>query len=345
MSDSSTEEKSLPASQKKLRDARQKGQLAKSNDFVMTLGLGCAIAYVWLNFSATIETFQQVMILSTSLFDAPFDDAMRQIGTTLTLGLVKNLGPFFIMLIVAGFVANILTNRGIIFSIEPLIPKMDRINPSEGLQRIWSIKSLTELVKSLVKIIALVAAIALVNSNTANELVRLPQCGLDCTAGGFAYLIMKTAVVALIVFVIAGALDIIIQQWLFQRDMRMTKSEMKQEIKSMMGDPKIKAAHKRIRKEMATARKIGVRQASVLIFGGGIAIGVRYVKDDTHVPLIVSRSAGERSVQMLREAQAFGIPIYQDSLLSRMLYNDLRAGKFIGKAHFDATARALMAAQ
>lgn len=345
MSDNSSEEKNLPASQKKLKDARKKGQIPKSNDFVMTWGLVCAIAYLWLNFTSISETLQDTIILSAGMLNTPFDAASKQIATNLFNGLLLSIAPFFLILVIAGVGANLLVNRGVLFSVDPLIPKMERISPSAGLKRIWSAKSLTELVKSLVKIFALVAAVALVNTDTANELVRFPRCGLDCTIGGIAYIIMKTVVVVLIVFIVAGLVDILIQQWLFQREMRMSQSEMKQEVKGMMGDPKVRAAHKRIRKEMANSRKIGVRQSSVLIFGGSVAVGVRYVKGDTHVPLIVARAAGEKSVQMLREAQTYDIPVYQDEMLSRMLYNDLKAGSFIDNQHFDATARALMASK
>jgi len=344
MSGETSEEKTLNASQKKLNDARSKGQLAKSNDFIMMLGLVSSTLYIWLSFPRISANFKKLMIDTMDLSFVQFDLHLARLFQNAVIIIGEAVIPFFLIIFISSILGNLFLNKGFIFSTDPLMPKMERINPMAGFKRMLGMKSQVELIKSILKIIILIGAITVVNLNTTNEIVRFANCGLNCAVGGMIYVIMKTLIVCLLVFIISGIIDVLLQQSIFLRDMRMTKTEQKQEIKNAMGDPRIKSAHKRIRNESANARRLGIRQSSVVVFGNGFAVGVRYVKGETQIPLIVARHKGDKVMSTLREARNFDVSVYEDATLAKMLYEDLRPGNFIQNKHFDSTAKAIMSA-
>ena len=133
------------------------------------------------------------------------------------------------------------------------------------------------------------------------------------------------------------------QRWLFRRDMRMSKTDAKREWKDMEGDPQIRGAQKQLRQEAAQdgTPRMGFGMATVLIYGNGFAVGLRYVQGETLLPLVVGKISGDTATELVNLVMANDGPLYYDSVLATQLYTELKISAEIKLRHFDDVSRAL----
>ncbi|NVL27301.1 translocation protein in type III secretion system, RhcU, partial [Pseudomonas syringae pv. actinidiae] len=204
--------------------------------------------------------------------------------------------PVVAVTVGAVILTNIVTMRGVVFSVEPIQPDIKRINPGEGFKRIFAMRNLIEFLKGLVKVVLLGLAFYVVGRQALQALMESSRCGEGCIESTF-YLVLKPLVfTVLAAFLLVGAVDVLMQRWLFGREMKMSHSEQKRERKDVDGDPMIKRERQRQRREMqALATKLGLGRASLLIGdSGGWVVGVRYVRGETPVPIVVCRRRAAR---------------------------------------------------
>lgn len=344
MSGDSSEEKTLPPSQKKLRDARNKGQIAKSRDLVSALGLAVATAFLWSRSGTLTNEWREVLLYADRVQNEPFSVAVPQVGASLAALASRTVLPLLAFVIAAGLVGSVLANGGVVFSLDPLTPKLDHLNPFAGLKRIFGVKALVELAKTLVKALLLGGALLLVFLGTWNTLVLLPTCGIGCldfVVGTQTKLLFAIAVGA---FLAAGILDMLIQRWLFLRDMKMSTSELKREFKEQEGDPHVRGAHRRHRQEDAQLPPTGLKRATILIRGRAVAVGLRYVPGEGGVPIVVCRAKGAQAEVMIEAAAELGIPRAPDHGLAASLVKTVPPGTALPNRYFDRAARAIYAA-
>ncbi|GLR45963.1 putative translocation protein y4yO [Mesorhizobium amorphae] len=342
MSDTS-EEKNRPPSPKKLKDARKKGQVANSADFVRAASTCAGLGYLWFEASAIEDKCQEALLLTDKLQDLPFNSAIQQALVVLTELAVSTVGPFLATVVVAAVLSGLLANRGLVISFEPMAPKFDKINPFKGLKRIASMRSLAELVKTLVKVIVLSAIFLFVVLGMWKTMVYLPICGAGCL--GFVFTEVKLLIgIAAGAFLVAGLIDLLIQRALFLRDMRMSDTEMKREMKEQQGDPELKRERRRLREEMAGEPPVGVRRATLILRGRSAVVGLRYVRGEIGVPVLVCRGKGEAASRLTDEARALRLPIVYDDGLAGQLIPTAKLGKPIPKQYFEPVAKALYTA-
>lgn len=344
MSGDSSEEKTLPPSQKKLRDARKKGQIAKSRDLVSALGLLAATAFLWARSESLVDEWRQVLLNAERLQNDPFGVAAPQVAATLAGLSARTVLPLLGAVVAAGIVGSVVANRGLVFSLDPIKPNLEHLNPIEGLKRMFGVKALVELAKTLAKAVLLGGALFLVFLGTWNTLVLLPAGGLaalDFVVGTQAKLLLGIAVGA---FLAAGLIDVLIQRWLFLRDMKMSASELKREFKEQEGDPHVRGAHRRQRQEGAQLPRTGLKRATILIRGRGVAVGLRYVPGEGGVPIVVCRAKGAGAEVMIEAAAELGIPRAPDHGLAAALAKKVAPGSALPNRFFDRAARAIYAA-
>ncbi|OAF03752.1 EscU/YscU/HrcU family type III secretion system export apparatus switch protein [Bradyrhizobium centrolobii] len=335
-----TEEKELPPTPKKLRDARKKGQSPRTADFVSAVsacvGLGC----LWLRAGLIKDEWHQAIRLVDKLQRQPFHIAVeRALGGLIELA-VATVGPFLGTTVGAAILAGFLANGGLTFSFEPLKPNLEKMDPIKGLKRIATMRSLIELGKTLVKIFVLGASLLLTIIGSWKALVHLPACGMDCF--GVVFTEVKLLIgIAVGAFLIGGLTDLLIQRWLFLRDMRMTKTEAKRESKEMQGNPEVKREHRRLREQAANEPPLGIHRATLILVGQAMLVGLRYVRGETGVPVLVCRGEGEAASVLLAKARTLRLCIVQDHVLTRQLIHNAKLGNAVPAQHFEAVARAL----
>ena len=242
-----SEEKSLPVSAKKLRDARKKGQVSKSQDLVTGLViLSCTLYLV----ATSAELEQQVrafLELVARVYVEPFETVWPRIMGMAQSLLVRAVVPILAVTVVVVSLTNILVMGGAVFAVEPILPQFERISPVAGLKRIFSMRSLIELIKALLKMLALGVAFVLVYRNGLQNLMESSACGTACLYSSFFQLLTPLVITGIAAFLLVGAVDVLIQRWLYAKDMRMSKSDQKREHKDMDGDPLIRRERNRQR--------------------------------------------------------------------------------------------------
>ncbi|WP_296180689.1 EscU/YscU/HrcU family type III secretion system export apparatus switch protein [Pseudomonas sp. UBA1879] len=346
MADSS-EEKSQPATDKKLRDARQKGQVAKSQDLVS----GMVILFCTLCISILLPQAQAqvtaLLDMVALIYIEPFHsvwprvlDTAEQLVLTLTL-------PVVAVTVAVVVLTNIITMRGMVFSVEPIKPEFKRINPAEGFKRIFSMRSFVEFLKGLVKLVLLALAFYVVGRHALQALMESSRCGAGCIESTFFLVLKPLMFTVLAAFLLVGGVDVLMQRWLFGRDMKMTRSEQKRERKDVDGDPLIKSERQRQRREMqALATKLGLARASLMIgTTDSWVIGVRYVRGETPVPVVVCRAEPEEAGAMLVQAATLGIAHAMDPALASEIARRSVPGDPVPDTTFQAVADLLVAAR
>jgi type III secretion protein U len=345
---SSTEEKSQPASEKKIRDARNKGQTARSQDLVAAIVLTvCSIYLAWVG-PGLIQRMQDLFDDAAASHAMVFDEALaREAGKAIALASDIVL-PLLMLTVTAVVVTSILVTRGVVFSAEPIKPQFERINPAEGIKRIASMRALIEFAKNLFKVVALAAFLISIYRWRLQEIVSASQCGMDCIARTAKHLLGPLVLTTVIAFLVTGVIDVRLQTWLFRREMRMTHGEKKRERKDTDGNPEIKRERQRLRREDRVQSAERGMQHATLVLGGADTwlIGLRYVRGVTPVPVVVAREEPGHGAAALHVAQSLNISIAEHSAtLAAELARRARPGMAIPSAYFQPVADLIVKSQ
>ncbi|MBM2715376.1 EscU/YscU/HrcU family type III secretion system export apparatus switch protein [Mesorhizobium caraganae] len=342
MSDTS-EEKTRAATPKKLSEARKKGQIPRSADFVRAVATCAGLGYIWLRGSVILDKCHEALLLTGNLQNLPFNVAVRQALVLLTELSLETVGPLLGTLVAAVILAGLIVNGGFVFSLEPMKLNFEKIDPFQGLKRMASARSAVEVGKTLFKVLVLSTTFLLFLLGTWKTMVYLPVCGMGCIGFVFteAKLLMAIGAGALLV---GGLIDILLQRALFLREMRMTKTEVTRELKEQQGTPELKRQRRRLRDESAGEPPLGVHRATLIFKGRAILVGLRYVRSEIGVPVLVCRAEGEAASDRLNEARALRLHIVDDHVLTHQLISTTKLGDAVPTQHFEPVAKALFAA-
>lgn len=340
-----TEQKSLPASQKKLRDARRKGQVSHSRDLVTGFTLALMFIYLLIVWPTLGDRLHELVAFVSQSVDRPFGEAgSRAVQLAINILLLTTL-PVVAIIVVGDLVSGMVSTFGPVFSFDPVKPKFDHINPAEGLKRIFSLRNAVEFAKAAVKVATLGTAFFLIMRSTIEPLFETPVCGERCLVAATVAAVEPLAATAAVAFVAIGLADLLIQRRLFLRDMRMTRTESKREYKDLEGDPLIRGERRRVRAQFATRNvRVGIQQAVIAIMHEDQIVGLRYRPGETPVPLVVCKGHGEAGRAMLAEARQRGIPIFDNPTFAAALAARHRTGETIGADLFKVAAETLVAA-
>ena len=342
MSKDELEEKTLPASHKKLQDARRKGKVSTSKDLVSGFTMLAAVLYLLYAWPTMRDRVIQLIDVVSTSTDRPFSEVLQRAVYGTIEVLVMTTVPLVVVVFAVGVMIGMLGTLGPVFSFENVKPEFDHINPMQGAKRIFSTRNLIEFVKSLAKVAVLTAAFWIVLRGFIPPLFQAPSCGESCLGPMVISTLQPLAVTAVIAFVVIGVLDMPLQRHLFLREMRMTRTEKKRELKDLEGNPLIKSERRRIQSMLATRQvRKGVRYAVVVIAHEDRVVGVRYHREEAPVPLIVSKGRGQAGDEMLAEARRLGIPVVEDASMVDGLIGTA-IGDRIPQDLFPAVARLLV---
>jgi type III secretion protein U len=340
-----TEEKSLPATAKKLREGRKKGQVEKSHDLVAAIAVAAAVLYVYFIVPRVDVYARELIDVGVRIYREPFVELWPHALELALRVLVITILPMVVIVFVVVAIASLAAMRGPVFSIDPIKPNMDHVNPVKGFQRIFSAKSVVEFAKAVFKVTVLAVAIVAVFRAGMQTLFESPRCGAVCVYDAFFSMLKPILIVTLVAFIVIGIIDVALQRWLFLREMRMTKTEFKREMKDVEGDPLIKRERQRRLREMGNRLvKVGLRNASLLLGrSDGFAVGLRFVRGETPVPVIVCRAGPGDAQVLITEAVLLGIPVVEEAQLARSLGTTCKVGDPVPDAAFQPVADILVA--
>ena len=340
-----TEQKSLPASDKKLRDARRKGRVSSSRDLVGGFTLTLMFIYLLIVWPTLGGRLQELLAFVSESVNRPFAEAgSKAVQLAIDVMLLISL-PFVAIVAVGDLVSGMASTFGPVLSFDLVKPKFEHINPAEGLKRIFSARNAVEFAKAAVKVTTLAAAFFLTLRGAIEPLFETPACGERCLVTAAVATVKPLAATAAIVFMAIGLADLLIQRRLFLRDMRMTRTEAKREHKDLEGDPLIRGERRRMRVQFATQTvRVGIRQAVLAIVHEDQFVGLRYRPGETPVPVVVCKGHGETGRVMLAQARQLGIPIIDNATFAAALLARHKIGERIRPDLFRVAAETLVAA-
>lgn len=337
-------EKTLPASPRKIQKARERGNVARSQDLGAAVTLSVALLGLWL---AGPMAGEQMLTLTSYYFSDAHSmladrGNMQPLLTQALLLSIPAAVPLMLMLLVAGVAAN-LTQVGFLVAPEAVQPKIERLNPIAGFQRFVSLRSLVELLKSLAKlgIVGWIAWVTLVDM-VPQMLVTMLQPPL--TGGLMIWDMTLTLWWRVVLAMIAiGLLDFAFQRYQYGRDNMMTVQEARDEMKELEGDPRVKQRVRQIQRQMAMQRMMAeVPEADVVITNPThYAVALRYNPARMDAPMVLAKGA-RRVAERIREiALENNVPIVQRPELARTIFQSVEVGHPVPEAAFRAVAEVL----
>lgn len=345
MAQGSDQERTEKATPKRRQEARKKGQVAQSREVSSALILMCGLGALYL---AGPYFYHSLRGLVAGLFRGAADAATLQPdGLHRMLGEIMGqylliIAPLMAAVLIAGLAANI-AQVGFMVSSEALSPKFSKLNPIEGFKRLFSLRSLVELTKSLMKM-GLVGGIAyLVVAGEVDEFPGMMHAEVPILFQYIASLAFKISLNVAIALVLLAALDYAYQRWQFEKNMMMTKDEVKEEHKQMEGDPKIKARIRAIQMETARRRMMeAVPEATVVITNPThFAVALKFISGEMEAPRVVAKGAGLVAQRIKEMAAEHQVPVVEDKPLARSLYQSVDIDHFIPVELYQAVAEIL----
>jgi flagellar biosynthetic protein FlhB len=344
MANSGGQEKTEQATPKKLQDARKKGQVPKSADFNAALCLLAGVLYFYMTKSTlTQQAYEQLNLYFHNYIVVP-PDTNRLLDITIgtVVGAFGLLVPLFIVLIIVALATNI-GQFGFLFAPEAIKPKLSKLNPIEGLKKMFSSRTLFELLKSILKISLMGVVVYTVAKGQYSQMLKLFY-------GPPVYLFHKVLAAILsillwgaLTYLAIGLLDLIYQRYAFNKQMRMSKQEVKDEYKQTEGDPQIKGWLKRRQREilMNLVSQEVPKSTVVVTNPTHYAVALKYDAEVSPAPVVVAKGADFMAQKIKEIAAQNNVPIQENKEVARFLFNNVEIGQQIPAELYQAVAEIL----
>ena len=345
MADGPSGERTEQPTAKRLTDARNRGDIAKSKDLSAALGLLVAIlllkygGYIIAHYTRLFTV--RVLSLEFAYLEIPEGREILPLLAGWGIWLILLLFPFLLLLALFVYIADVL-QVGFMFTTEPLKIKFDKLNPISGLKRLFSLQNIMTLLMNISKL-AIIMPIAwyTIIGELKSVIVLL---AMEPT-GIFIYKtnsVLNLALLLACLLLVLGLADYIWQKRQYIKKLKMTKQEVKEEYKQMEGDPKIKGKRRQKQMEMAMQRMMKeVPQAEVVVRNPThFAVAISY-KPEMPAPMVVAKGADKMAERIIAEARKAGVPLVENPPLARELYKKVEVGEEIPPELFATIAELL----
>lgn len=337
------EERTEPASGRKLEEARRKGNIPRSRDLT-------AVIPVWLFFLLLIygggifiglNSYMQQSFRRIADIPSLTELRLIEIIRTDITSIGSLLAPFFLYVFFTIILLNFL-QTGFNFSLGTLTPNFSKLNPIQGFSRLFSLNALFESAKGVLKIIVFAVVLYMLLKNEFDTMPLLVDMDMKTIISFSLEKIKKLVLFAAIILSIFAAIDFAYQKWHFAKEMRMTKTEVKEEMKQMEGDPHVRARIRSLQRDMARKRMMQeVPKADVVITNPThIAVALRYDAKEMEAPKVVAKGANLVAEKIKEIAIKHRVPLYEDKPLARALFK-LEVGQEIPETLYKAVASIL----
>lgn len=344
MPDNSGGEKTEKPTPRRLQKAREEGQVAKSqelNSAFTLLASFFTLYFVFANFIQSLTGKMSSFLSLSSLPEITIDNSYTLLMDVF-LYIARTVAPVMVASAIIGVFINFV-QVGPRFVPKVIQPKFNKLNPIEGAKRLFSLKSVIELIKSLAK----AGVISLLTYSQLKaawpKLVTLTQQGLEPALLFISELIFRIAVNIIIFLVILGIADYIYQRWEFTRNLMMTKQEVKEEYKEMEGDPQVKSQRRQLQREMSMNRMItAVEDADVIITNPThIAVALKFDLESMEAPVVLAKGEDFIAKRIKEVAREHSIEIVENKPLARALNASTEVGDQIPADLYQAVAEIL----
>jgi type III secretion protein U len=326
MADSS-EEKTLPASDRKLEKAREEGQVARSKEATMAgalLGVVLVLYFAAEPFAQRLQSLVHTALQpwGHNLTETEMQRRLMLMLVDMAVVIVPVLAASFFLAVAIGFAQASMGVAGFKLSMKAVALKFDRVNPGKGLTKLISLKSMVKLAITVVKAVVIGFAMW-------QLIVYLLPLGV-----GSAYfephaiaqlawaVLMRLMMLALLLSIILGPIEYALERWLFLKEQRMGKSEAKRDYKESQGDPVIKGARARLARQFAQEdpRKAVPQASAVVVNPTHYAVALVYSRGSRQLPKVVAKGVDDQALAIKRLALESGVPVFTNPPLARALH-------------------------
>lgn len=258
----------------------------------------------------------------------------------LSLGIfLRIMAPIFAVAIIFGVLIN-LVQVGMAVASEGLKPKLSNINPIEGFKRIFSKKAVFDFVKTLIKLIVIGVVVFHLVQKALPEILGLLNMQIVLSADYFIKLAFRISITAMGVFMLIALMDFVYQKWEYNRSLKMSKEEIRKEMKQTEGDPLVKAMIREKQRMMSMRRMMhSIPEATVVVTNPShLAVVLKYEDDEMDAPQIVAKGAGYVAAKIKEIALEHEIPLIEDKAVARALYKNCEIGDYIPVELYQAVA-------
>ena len=345
MADNNKDQKTEEPTSKRVTDTEKKGNFAHSREINSSfILLAALLGFMILGEQST----RNVMGSWTDMFAESWalqltSEELYKVTANAMQAFVKIVGPFLIIIMLAGVMSNLLQIGGLRFSSHPLVPKFNKLNPLAGFGRIFSKNSVMELFKSLFKVGIISVISYYVIKSHWKEIPPLMGFGVGQVLSFMGFVALEIIFNVLLVMIFLSLLDFTFQKFTYLENLRMTKQEVKEERKESDGNPQVKQRIRTVQMQMARKRMMSaVPEADVIVTNPThISIAIKYDTENFAAPLVVAKGVGPIAMRIREIAKENGIPLVEDKPLARTLNKTVEVGQMIPASLYKAVAEIL----
>ncbi len=339
-------EKTEQPTAKKRDEARKEGQVAKSQE--ITTALMFLIAFTTLSLMSNYIVTRVISIMSNSFVrisdwdDIFVIDYIKVYLNDIAVYTLITVLPIMLIILLAGVINNVI-QVGWKPTTKPLKPKFSKLDPIKGFKRIFAMRALIDLIKSIAKLVIIVLVVYNTVKDELINIYLLFDYGLQYSVSFYAGLAFKMGISIGAIFIILGILDLIYQKWKHTKDLKMSKQEVKDEYKQSEGNPEIKGKIKSKMREAAMRRMMqDVPSADVIITNPThFAVAIKYDNASGGAPKVVAKGQDHLAFRIREIAKDNDVPIVENKPLARTLYANVDIGREIPPDLYQAVAEVL----
>lgn len=336
MADEGYQERTERATPRKKQKAKEEGQIARSRDLTSMVAMGGIIMIFYFGGE---YVFRNLSNMTGSILGLHFGKDPLHVSKIAMIEGAQVIAPFLLTSVVFVTIASVMQGGLVMI---PLKFKLDKLNPIQGIKRMFSSRGFTEFLKSLIKFAIGGWIIYYIIRKDLEILPSLPAMELNHLVKVSGKLVMDAMIIAFSYYLIVAFVSYALEKWQYERSLRMTKQEVKDENKETEGDPLIKGRIRSLQREAARKRMMQeVPNATVVITNPThLAIAIRYEDQNMIAPKIVAKGAGIIAAKIKEIATENGVPLVEDKPLARALFK-LELNTFIPEELYVAVAKIL----
>ncbi len=338
-------ERTEEATPRRLRDARTAGKVASSRDLGSAIALLLGTLAIWVAASVLFKQGRVLVIegMSIDTFGYSLDpeglwDVMGGFG----VGVLNILVPLLAVFVLAALFSQFI-QIGWLFTVKPLQPQPERLNPIQGARRLFGVGGIVRVSLDVMKILVVLSVAVLTVVSYQSKLIVLPYLEVGQVTAVIGHALLDLSLRVAGVLLLLGMLDLLYQKWKYRQDMKMTRQQVKDELKDAEGDPEYKRRRMRMVQQLAMQRiATTVPNANVIVTNPGqVAVAICYDASTMAAPMVVAKGDDAMAMRMCHIATRHGIPIVERKPLARALYAQVDVNQPIPHELFKAVAELL----
>lgn len=340
------ETKTEKATPKKRRDERKEGNVFFSKDIISVIcvfGGFIILKYLFPGMYYNSREFMVRYLEFTGTVTELSLGELQKIGSEFIVVAVKITIPFMLLCMALAILSTGVQTK-FLFTAKHFTPKLNRLNPLEGIKKLFSLKNVVELIKNIIKVIILVVMLYVVMKSNMVNVIRTMDMDVTVSTVYMFELTMQMILKIAMVFVAISAFDYLYQWWEYERKIKMSKQDLKEEYKQTEGNPEIKGRIKDIQRQRSRTRMMqAVPQADVIIRNPThYAVALKYDIDVNNAPIVLAKGQDELALRIVKIGEENGVTVIENKPLARGIFAQAELNQEIPMEYYGAVAEILV---